>query len=391
MGLISDRLYEKAGHARIPLTGAFELLPVCNLSCKMCYVRKSMAEVQAMGGLLDGKRWLELAEEACACGLLFPLLTGGEPFLHPDFRMIYEGMQRLGMQVSVNSNGTMIDRDTAAWLGSHLPVRINLTLYGASEDTYERLCGNGAAFGRVRDAVQWLKHYGVPVKFNTSITPQNVQDLKAMMDYAKSVGSPIQTATYMFPPIRRDSSMVGKNDRLSPEEAGLARVKADFYQSDPAWFLGLAERFRRFVPLDELKLPENPEQSMNMSCRAGICSFWINWKGNLSNCGMYGSAETPLVGRRFADAWHELVEMTAAVRYAPACTVCPNRPLCHPCIAMVCNECGDNNGRPEYLCRMNQAAAQYYGEYAKLLPEVHQSVNPATVSNCELEEFLKKG
>lgn len=392
MANIRDRLWEKAGKEGFPLTAAFELLPVCNLSCKMCYVRKSMKEVQQEGGLKDGKWWLEKAKEASSYGLLFPLLTGGEPFLHPDFRQILTGMQDMGMQVSINSNATLIDRETAKWLGNHVPNRINITLYGASEKTYENLCGDGNAYKKVCDAVQWLKEYQVPVKFNTSITPQNVQDLEEMIRFAKKVESPIQAAYYMFPPVRRNQDMIGQNDRLTPEEAGLARVKADFLQGEPEWFVGMAKRFSYFVPLEKCNLQPDENVKMKMSCRAGHCSFWLDWQGNMRNCGMYSSVTLSTENRDFGEVWKELREQTHKVRYAPLCAVCPNQPLCHSCIAMVANECGDINGKPEYLCRMNQAAAKYYQEYLKKIPEEFKvretlSTGEEVPQNCGLDEF----
>lgn len=385
MGAISDRLWNKAGAMRIPLTGAFELLPVCNLQCRMCYVRKSMAEVRAMGGLLGTEQWLDFARQARDAGLLYPLLTGGEPFLRQDFQEILAGMQAMGLQVSINSNGTLIDETMAKWLSAHKPTRINITLYGASEETYQRLCGDGDAFNRVHRAVEYLKRYDVPVKFNASITPQNVDDLADIIAYAKSVGSPIQVATYMFPPVRRDAGMIGHNDRLPPEEAALARVKADWLQNEPAWFLGQAERYRRFVPLDDAMLAEQAAgERREMSCRAGRCSFWLDWQGNIGNCGMYASVRLPMQGRSFAEAWAQVAEETNRVRYSPVCTNCPNFGLCHPCIAMVYNECGDTQGRPEYLCRMNAAAARYYQAFAQQLPDAAPA-SPAAPPPCDFE------
>ncbi|MGN1167061.1 MAG: radical SAM protein [Lachnospiraceae bacterium] len=392
MDKISDRLWKKAGKLHIPLSGAFELLPMCNFQCKMCYVRKSKMEVNAMGGLKSADWWLELAKQAKAEGLLYPLLTGGEPFLREDFQEILGKMLEMGMQVSVNSNASLVDEKMAKWLSHHVPTRINITLYGASEDSYQKLCGNGEAFRNVCNGVFWLKHYGIPIKFNTSITPQNVHDLDEIMEYARKMEVPIQTATYMFPPVRRDNYMIGKNNRLSPEKAGLMRVKADFLQNEPEWFVGQSQRYRRFVPLEEIKMHEIPENIMRMNCRAGNSSFWLDWQGNMMNCGMHASVYIPMKEKKFADAWKELVEKTSKIRYSPACAGCPNVRLCHPCIAMVYNECGDYNGRPDYLCRMNQAAAKYYNEYLEKIPDEIRiqsipSVNEDLPQDCGLEEF----
>lgn len=366
-GKIRDRLWNKAAQARIPLTIAFELLPICNLSCKMCYVRKSKEEVQKQGGLIETEQWLQWIRAAREEGLLFPLITGGEPFLHPDFWKIYDSMVEMGMQVSINSNGTLITKKIAQRLSVSPPTRINITLYGASEESYEKLCGNGKAFQKVREAVKWLQHYEIPIKFNCSITPYNYGDMEAIMAYAKEVAVPLQMATYMFPPVRRDQSMIGTNDRLTPEEAGLARVKADFYLAEAPWFKGQAERFKRFVPLEKLADLEPGEQRMH--CRGGVSSGWIDWKGNLSSCGMYSSSSISLKNNSFPEAWNTLTDEISKMRYATLCAHCPNNTLCHSCVAMVHNENGDEVRRPEYMCKMNEAAAQYYQEYVKRLEE----------------------
>ncbi len=390
MGAVTDRLWERAGAMRVPLTGALELLPVCNLQCKMCYVRKSMAEVNALGGLVPTDRWIDWARQARDLGMLYPLLTGGEPFLRKDFFEIFAAVLEMGLQPSINSNGTLITEEMAKWLSVHRPVKINITLYGASEESYQNLCGDGDAYNRVRRTVDWLKQYGVPIKFNTSITPYNVADLDGLFAYAKSVDVPLQVATYMFPPVRRDESLVGQNDRLSPEDAALARVHADYLQADKHWFLGQAERFRHFVPVTpEMFSQQSAAAPQRMRCRAGVCSFWIDWQGNIGNCGMYTSVKHSLRDRTLADAWKQLVEETDAVRYSPACTNCPNFRLCHTCIAMVYNECGDRNGRPEYLCRMNAASAKYYAEYAARLqsgelPDLTPAETPYEPDECSI-------
>lgn len=392
MAEITKKLWDKAEKSRIPLTAAFELLPTCNLACKMCYVRKTKKEAEKEGGLLPADFFLRAAKEAGEMGLLFPLLTGGEPFLRQDFQEIMAGMLQMGLQVSINSNGTLINEETAKWLGKNRPLRLNITLYGAGADTYQKLCGNGEAYDHLRRAVDWLQQYHVPIKFNTSITKYNIGDLESMMQYAHSVGSPIQVSTYMFPPVRRNENMIGENDRLSPEGAALARVKADFLQNEPEWFLGQARRYRDFIPpTDEMLKAQAAAEGHEMSCRAGRCSFWLDWQGNMGNCGMYSAAKVKLFGCSVKEAWDVITEETNNIRYSPVCTNCPNFRLCHACIAMVYNECGDTGGRPEYLCRMHAASAKYYQEYAKKLREGRPSVEGKTFAapkewDCDLEK-----
>lgn len=365
MSTIREKISQKAAVQRVPIMAAFELLPLCNLQCKMCYVRKTMPQVQKAGGIKDASWWLSIAEKAQQLGLLYPLLTGGEPFLHPQFFEILSGMRRMGLQPSINSNGTLLDREKVIRLKECPPVRVNVTLYGASEETYQRLCGDGKAYGRVVQAVSLLKEYGIPVKLNTSLTPDNVDELEKIIAFAKEAECPIQVATYMFPPIRRDETMIGRNARLEPERAALARVTADYMQKEPEWFAAQALRYQSFVPLEEIEALGKQEKKLGMHCRAGVSSFWIDWQGNLCNCGMYPSVTVSMQEKTFSEAWKELVRQNEAVSLVSPCAGCPNEKLCRPCVAMLKNECGAEQKRPEYVCRMKQEEARRYQEFTR--------------------------
>lgn len=387
---IRDRLWEKAGPNKIPLTVAFELTPTCNLSCKMCYVRKSMQEVNNCGGLIRAKEWIAYAKEAADLGMLFPLLTGGEPLLHPDFKEIFIAMQNIGMQISINSNATMIDKEMAKWFSEHTPTRINITLYGASPETYEKLCGDKAAFYKVQEAIKWLKFYKIPIKFNASITSYNLDDLDKIISFAKSIDVPIQVATYMFPPIRRNKEMIGKNDRLNAKAAGYAKVKADYLYQEPEWFKGQVMRFSNFVNPKDIDFDKLEKSERKMKCRAGYCSFWIDWQGNMLNCGMHSPVKYNLKQYTIKEAWLKLYEDTKSILYSSICSNCPNMKLCHTCIAMINNECGSSGERPKYICEMNYAASLYYQEFAdKYYKDVKIESTEINISksDCEVDKY----
>lgn len=73
-------------------------------------------------------------------GVLFLLLSGGETLLFLDFRKLYLGLKELGMILTINTNGTLIDEEMDVFFGKHKPRRINITLYGTNEKNYADLC-----------------------------------------------------------------------------------------------------------------------------------------------------------------------------------------------------------------------------------------------------------
>ena len=106
-----------------------------------------------------------------------------------------------------------------------------------------------------------------------------------------------------------------------------------------------------------------------MGCLSGRCSYWVDWQGNLSGCGMMDFPKVSLKEYTLKEAWGQITEWTDNLRYSPVCGNCVNRSVCFSCAAMVYNETGTFDGRPVYLCEKAKYAAKYYGEFMEKLPE----------------------
>ena len=348
----SARLLSRAGMNREPISGTFELSPMCNFSCKMCYIRRSPEEVSRLGGLQSPAQWLGWAREARNAGMLWLLLTGGEPFLYPGFLDLYEELTGMGFFVSINTNGSLLDDRVVAVLKRCVPKRLNLTLYGASDETYARLCGDSSGFCRVMENVRRLRENRIPYKFNFSLTNENRHELPQVVSLARELDVPVEVAAYMFPPIRRGARALPENFRLSPEEAGFCAAEGMRLQLPPEEFESYASSMQGVCTP-----PPSNGEGREMACRAGRCSFWLNWQGNLTACGMVEQPSVSLLHTSFSDGWRQIVEATNEAECLRGCGGCPNYRFCHPCIASACCETGDRNGRPEYKCAMLLAEA----------------------------------
>lgn len=353
---VTEYLHAKAASLGIPLNGTFELTPCCNMSCKMCYIRLTKPEQEAIAPLRTAQEWLELGRAAKDAGMIYLLLTGGEPFLRPDFREIFQGLHKMGFVLSINTNATLIDEDTIQWLKQTAPMRVNVTLYGASNETYHRLCGNPQGFTQAVKAIRLLKEAGITVRINCSLTPQNAADAEAIFAFAQSEGLLVQATSYMFPPLRRDLSMVGNNTRFCAEEAA-------YYSAKIASLLYGEEEFLRSLKNGLPPLPSETEdcpdltcQGEGIRCRAGKCSFWVTWNGAMTPCGMLPTEDAINVfDVGFPAAWQQVRDAAAAIRLPAQCAGCAARDSCKACAAMVLTESGNYQTVPHYRCQMTRA------------------------------------
>lgn len=353
---LTDRLYQKAGDRKIPLSGTFELSPVCNFACKMCYVRKTIQEVKEHPRkMMSLEQWIELAEQARKEGMLYLLLTGGEPLLWPDFWKLYDRLSKMGFLIGINTNGSMINDQVIERWKENPPYRVNITLYGANDDTYEELCAAKGVCSKVKDAICKLKKAGISVKLNCSLTPYNAKDLEEMVRFAKEKEVFLSVSTYMYPPVRRDENMTGKNDRFEPEEAAYYHMQRYRYQKGE-------EAYQKYLDniLEGLTEPLGLDESCvdpvdgRIRCRAGSAAFWVTWDGYMTPCGMMPEPKVSITDKTFLEAWKEIVEISEKLRTSSICEKCPDQQMCHSCAAMAYAETGKTEGIPTYLCKMVQ-------------------------------------
>lgn len=342
---------------RIPINGSIELLPLCNMNCDMCYVRLSKEEMNQKGRMRTTQEWLSLGEQMQKAGVLFLLFTGGEPLLHPGFKEIYLGFKKLGMIITINTNGTLIDEEWVEFFKKHRPRRLNVTLYGASKETYKDLCHYEKGYEKTLNAIKLLVDAGIDVKVGGTFTKANVHEVETFMNMEKELKAPLHCDTYMMPASRERNKPFNKESRLDPVEAAKAKVliqKMDKKEEFKAYA-------KRMVTTIDSYIPSGNER-INMYCNAGKCSFTINWQGEIRPCVMLENPSVSVFETPFIEAWEKVYKTCDTILLPQKCTSCKFRSICDICAASALLESGSYDEAPEYLCTYAESLYNFYRE-----------------------------
>ena len=347
---LSTYLHSRGGKLGLPVSGNFELTARCNFHCPMCYVHLKQEDIDAAGKELTAGQWIDIARQARDRGMMFALLTGGEPFVRKDFFEIYEAMKNMGIMISINSNGSMIEGAVRERLLENPPFRINISLYGGCPETYRSMCGQDA-FSRVYDNIRALKEAGVDVRLNLSITQYNKQDLEKIYGICRELNVHIKAASYMYPSIRTGAEF-GCGNRQGPEEAARSGVEWDLLRFTPEEFAQRARNMQELISVEPPECGADPEEGVG--CRAGHSSFWMTWDGRMLPCGMMPGPVVYPLECGFDAAWDRLRAATAAIRKPHQCAGCSKKDICAACAAVCVTETGAFDKVPTYMCRYTE-------------------------------------
>lgn len=348
---IEEKLCYKSTLANIPLSGAFELLPLCNMNCSMCYIRLTNEEMNKIGHIKTADEWLSIAKEMKDAGTLFILLTGGEPLLYKEFEKIYNGLREMGMIVTINTNGTLINKKVCNMLENNKPRRVNITLYGASNETYEKLCNNPKGYDETIRGINLLRQRNIDIKLNVSLVKENMNDLPNMLEIANNLELPIKVDTYMYLKAKGNKSDFNNEYRIDPQKVANIDTFIRYSTETKESFMK-----NRWEYLNRYEYGKNtePPKYLPLSCRAGKSSFWINWQGNITPCVFLDNIYMNVFENGFIKSWKYIVEESKNIFLSSDCKLCDKREVCQVCAAAAYCETGSVSKKPEYLCKLTE-------------------------------------
>ncbi|KKR52902.1 MAG: Radical SAM domain protein [Parcubacteria group bacterium GW2011_GWA2_40_23] len=160
----------------------WEVTNRCNLRCKTCLPMSGPPRP----GELTTREVLAALEKLRLADVTFLGFTGGEPFRRPDFLFILTHAAALGFQVSVISNGTLLD-DKSLTLVKKLKVRLGISLDGTNPSVNDRLRGPGT-FEKVLQALKACQILSLPVQLYFTFNRINFCELPKLGSFVKGYG-----------------------------------------------------------------------------------------------------------------------------------------------------------------------------------------------------------
>lgn len=340
----------KAREKGIPMGGHFELTPLCNFDCKMCYVHLTKEQLHARP-LVTTDEWKSIMHQAWEAGMLTAILSGGECLAYPGFRDIYLYLQDLGVLVTILTNGYFLDEEWIQFFQAHPPVSICVTLYGSNEDVYERVTGH-RAFETVVSHLKMLKETDLPV--HVLITPNRYlgENVFETMRLTKLLGYDIRVNTGLLP--AREET--GRSDQDHD-------VDLSFYVRIHRYIQYLKGETSTETEIPEDRLPPvgGPYHSCTetgLKCGAGLSDFFINWQGMMSPCDELSIVQCDVLKEGFPEAWRFINREAKAWPMVPECKECAYEKVCGVCASKVLR-CGKPGKQPLAYCERAKYFVQH--------------------------------
>lgn len=357
-------LWEKIAGRRVPLDFTLEITARCNNNCSHCYINLPASDAQARRDELTLAEISVIAQQAVELGAIWCLITGGEPLLRPDFNDVYLALKKKGLLLSLFTNACLVNQEHMDLFKKYPPRDIEVSVYGTSKETYERVTRQPGSFAAFRRGLDLLLNSGIKIRLKAMALRSNAHELPEIAAFCRANS----TSTFRFDPLlhlRYDGDTLRNQEilqeRLSPDE--IVAIE----QADEARAKALDENCDRFI------FPEPGHHQCNhlFYCGAGKSSFAVSYDGKFRLCASLWHPDTiyNLRTGSLVDAWYKLVPQVRDIEssnpeFKEHCLDCPIINLCMWCPANAHLEVGQMDAWISYFCDVAHARAKAIQEKA---------------------------
>lgn len=350
-------LWDKMAAGRSVFSFDLEATARCNLDCRHCYINLPAGDRTARRRELTADEIARIGGEAAALGAVWCLITGGEPLLRKDFFDVVKALLGRGLVLSLYTNATLVTDEHVRFFKKFPPREIEVTVYGVSRETYERVTRTPGSFDAFRRGLDRLLAAGLPVRLKAMALRSNKHEIPAIADFCRARTKDY----YRFDPhlhLRFDRDEA--RNRLIRSERLTGREVARLERADPQRFGALQEACAEILPSEGAA--EVPECHHLFRCGVGQRSFVVGPEGHLRPCLSLHHPEFlfDLRRGRLDEAWKRFLPKVLArtsdrPEFLEKCGRCPVINLCLWCPAHAYLETGRLDSPVESFCRIAEA------------------------------------
>ncbi len=358
LDLPSLPLWEKLGKKRSAVNFDFETTSRCNLNCRHCYINVPAGDTAAKKREISLAQIDRIGAEAASLGVVWCLITGGEPLLRKDFSRAYMALKRRGLLLSVYTNATLVGPEHIRLFKDYPPRDVEVTVYGVTEGTYERVTRVPGSFAAFTRGLDLLLASGISVRLKAMALRSNLHEFPAIADFCRS-----RTKDYFrFDPFLhyRFDRDPGRNAEIEAERLTPAEVGA-LERADTERFRTLEKNCSRLVVPDFLK----SDDRHLFRCDAGQNYFVVGPEGLFRPCASLYHPDFlfDLKKGSLEEAWTKFTPKVLAREsdresYLEKCAKCPIINLCLWCPAHAYLEKGEMDAPIDKYCQIAKARAE---------------------------------
>ena len=345
---------------RYLLRALLELSPICNFTCPFCYVRRSSKDLLEEGkSVLRFSYWKGILDQLFEMGVLYVGFTGGECMLHPDFIEIYEYAAQKGFFIYLISNGSCLTDSIFDTFRKYPPTNINITVYGGSEETYQKVCGKGVYYNIVKNNLRRLSEAHISVSVQMTVSKDNVRDVYEVYELCKRLNIRFGCGNTLI-----------SCERCTEEIQAVNRVSDEEYRDMMRLLHHIENRGRTSSPMSVA-----PKSNISgITCSAGRSSAFINHEGMMLLCVSYQEVRISTFEHSLIECWKEVVNAADKIPHIEECNGCIHSARCVQCFGAHYYDTGSFTTPSPNLCFKRKHPGEaarieaYYDEHGVLPP-----------------------